>query len=142
MTITVQNRQRKIPLDLPALRSFADRALASVLTLPGEPGDVLVGLEEIGVVIVSDARIARMHLEFMDLPGPTDVLTFESGDIVISAETAARYAVEYGQSAQNEVALYILHGLLHLRGFDDLEPVTREKMHRRQEKLFREMREK
>ncbi|MBC8127259.1 MAG: rRNA maturation RNase YbeY [Gloeobacteraceae cyanobacterium ES-bin-144] len=139
MPITVQNRQRKIPLDLPALRKFAERALLSVLALPSEPGDALAGLEEIGVAIVSDQRIARMHLEFMNLPGPTDVLTFESGDIVISAETAAGYAVEYGQTAQDEVALYILHGLLHLRGFDDLEPAARQKMHQCQEKLFHEI---
>lgn len=136
MMITVQNRQRKIPLNLSALRHFSQKALAAVLAEPAQPGDVLSVLKEIGVTIVSDARIATLHVDFMGIPGPTDVLTFEHGEIVISAETAARYGEEHSQTPNEEVALYVLHGLLHLRGFDDLEPAAAEQMYRVQTRLF------
>ncbi|HEY5894090.1 MAG TPA: rRNA maturation RNase YbeY [Chthoniobacterales bacterium] len=139
--ITVQNRQRKVPLDLTALRDFSRKALTAVLAEPAQPDDVLADLDEIGVTIVSDAKIAKLHVDFMGIQGPTDVLTFEHGEIVISAETATRYGVEHSQAADDEVSLYILHGLLHLRGFDDLDPAAAEKMYAIQTRLFGQLKE-
>ncbi|HEY5752135.1 MAG TPA: rRNA maturation RNase YbeY [Chthoniobacterales bacterium] len=138
--ITVQNRQRKISLNLAALRAFSQEALTAVLAEPPQRGDVLAVLDEIGVTIVSDAKMAKLHVDFMGIPGPTDVLTFEHGEIVVSAETAARYGAEHSQTPNDEVSLYILHGLLHLRGFDDLEPAAAEKMRTVQARLFEPLR--
>jgi probable rRNA maturation factor len=84
--------------------------------------------------------MADFHMSFMGISGPTDVLTFEHGEIFISTETAARYGVDYGHSPLEEIAVYLLHGLLHLRGYDDQTPEAHSKMHRVQNDLFAELR--
>ena len=142
MEITVMNRQRKVRVDLPWLRRFAAEALVECL---GESGDGLFALKqaaEVDVAIVTDAVIARVHEEFMGIPGATDVITFEHGEIVTSAETAAMYAKEHGHSADEELALYIVHGLLHLNGFDDLEPQAHKRMHAVQNRVWRKVKGK
>ena len=75
--------------------------------------------EEILVVLVSDQKISAIHEQFMGIAGATDVITFQHGEIVISVETAAKQAVEYGSDLLHELRLYIAHGLLHLAGYDD-----------------------
>jgi len=94
---------------------------------------------DIEISIVDDAIISQVHEEFMDIPGATDVITFSHGDgldscidsigeIVISAETARRYGADHGNSFETELMLYIIHGLLHLAGHEDNDPVEREAM--------------
>jgi probable rRNA maturation factor len=123
--IHLHNRQRAIRYDLPWLRRFAAAALAECESEGIAPGAPLEGLGEIEVSIVSDRAIAAVHKRFMDIPGPTDVLTFEHGEIIISAQTAARYAGEYRQPLEHELGLYIIHGILHLNGHDDIaEPAA------------------
>ncbi len=135
--ITLRNLQRRVRLDLPWLRRFAPVALEECLRVSSVGRPALRELEEISVAIVSDRRIAQMHVEFMGIAGPTDVLTFDHGDIVISAETARSYAADYQQPVDHEIARYIIHGLLHLNGFDDHEPRARRRMHRVQERVLR-----
>ncbi len=123
--IHLYNRQRTIRFDLPWLRRFAPAALAECEAEGIAPGSPLESLREIEVSIVSDRAIAEIHRRFMNLPGPTDVLTFEHGEIIVGAATAARYAGEYAQPLEHELGLYIIHGLLHLNGHDDnAEPAT------------------
>lgn len=105
--------------------------------MSGDERFALAQLEEVSVAIVSDRRIAEIHVEFMDIAGPTDVITFGHGDVVISAETAQTYAAQYQQPVDHEVALYIIHGLLHLNGFDDLEPRAHRRMHGVQARVMR-----
>ena len=136
------NRQRRVRIDLPWLRKFAVAALPDCV---GESGDGLFALKQsplIEVAIVTDAVIARVHEDFMDIPGATDVITFEHGEIVASAETAARYAAEHGHSVDEELALYIVHGLLHLNGHDDLEPRAKKRMHAAQDRIWAAVRER
>jgi probable rRNA maturation factor len=84
----------------------------------------------------------------MKLDIPTDVLTFPlhepneplSGQIVLSVETAARVGPAYGLSAEEEVLLYAIHGLLHLCGYDDRSPRDAQRMRQRQVQLLREAR--
>jgi probable rRNA maturation factor len=135
--ITVRNLQRRVPLDLPWLRRFAGVAWEECARVSGDDQFALKALDEVGVAIVSDRRISEVHVEFMGIAGPTDVITFEHGDIVISAETARAYAERYAQPVDREVALYIVHGLLHLNGFDDLEPRARRRMHAVQARVMR-----
>jgi probable rRNA maturation factor len=80
--------------------------------------------------------MAELHKQFSGVSGPTDVLTFHHGEIVISAQTAVRQARIFGNSLCSEIQLYLLHGLLHLAGFDDVEPRQRKQMMRLQEKLW------
>jgi probable rRNA maturation factor len=134
-SITVGNRQRAVPIKLVALQEFTQRALRQCLKLRGRRSDVLADLKEVHVILVSDRRMAELHRRFLQQPGPTDVITFQHGEIVVSPETARGQARQYGTSVEHEVRLYIAHGLLHLRGFDDKTLAGAEEMKRIQEKL-------
>ncbi|MEO8439057.1 MAG: rRNA maturation RNase YbeY [Spartobacteria bacterium] len=123
--VFVYNRQRKIALDRAELERFARRALSECA---GAPGSGLTSLAAVDVILVSDRRIGQLHRRFMQIDGPTDVITFHHGEIFISAETAQRQAATYGSSLVHELRLYLVHGLLHLRGLDDSLPAGRRRM--------------
>jgi probable rRNA maturation factor len=136
MQIEVQNRQRRVPVRLPWLRKVAAAALEQCVH---HSDDGLFALKQVAVVevaIVNDEMISRVHEEFMNIPGATDVITFEHGEIVVSAEMAAAYASDHGHTVDEELALYIVHGLLHLNGFDDTTPAAKKRMFRVQEKVW------
>jgi len=96
----------------------------------------LAKLREIFVWVVSDRRMAALHRQFVNQAGPTDVLTFQHGEIFISVETARRHARAFGNSLTRELQLYIVHGLLHLHGFDDRKQADARKMDRVQERIL------
>jgi probable rRNA maturation factor len=135
--IPVQNRQRKVRFDLAWVRQFAKTALPECLAHPAGSQTPLPSLEEVAVSILSDRAIAAVHLEFMQIKGPTDVITFDHGEILISAETAQSHAAHYSQKLEHEIGLYIIHGLLHLNGFKDKRADDAEKMRRLQAQIFR-----
>ena len=122
-------------LDLARLQRVADRALPEAWKLQREES-VLASLREIEISLVDDPTIARVHGEFMDLPEATDVITFHHGEILISVDTAREQAVDYGRSLGDEVALYVIHGLLHLAGFKDKCPEDFDLMATTQESLL------
>ena len=115
-SLTLFNRQRKKRVNLSEFRTFAESAILKVTKLKTS----VVLPEEINVIFVSDARIAAIHRQYMSVEGPTDVITFGHGEIVISVETAERQAKTFDSSCEHELRLYCVHGLLHLAGFDDL----------------------
>ncbi len=131
--IFVQNRQRKIPVDRGGLEHFARWALPLCAR---ERGVGLTNLERIDVLLVSDRRIAQLHRRFMQISGPTDVITFQHGEIFISVETARRQARLHRTSLVYEIQLYLAHGLLHLRGFDDRSSAARARMQAMQERIM------
>lgn len=135
--ISVRNAQRKLPVDVPALQRFAERALERALELQQTPGSALADVQEVNVAIVSDARMAAVHERFLQVAGPTDVITFQHGEILVSAETAQRNAAEYRKSVRSEIELYIVHGILHLIGFDDTTPEAARLMTRTQKRICR-----
>ncbi len=137
MDITISNRQRSVRFDLRWLQQVAAAALEACAGLSGDGRFALRELEEIEVAIVSDAVIAKVHVDFMGIAGATDVITFDHGEIVVSAQTASACAAEHGHSVDEELALYIIHGLLHLNGYDDMTPVNRRKMHAVQNRVWR-----
>ena len=136
MKIHVQNRQRTVPVNLAWLRRFAEVALEKCASHSADRGFALMQLPEIEVALVSDRVIARVHREFMGLPGATDVITFAHGEIVISAQTAQLYAREYRHPLAHELALYTVHGLLHLNGYEDATPRAAARMHRTQDRIL------
>jgi len=79
-----------------------------------------------------------VHRDFMNIPGPTDVITFAHGEIIISPETAQENAALYGRSLDEELARYLVHGLLHLSGYEDQTPEEAARMHALQERLLAE----
>jgi probable rRNA maturation factor len=133
MAATVVNLQRKLSLDLDCIISFADSLLDTV----EESRE-----KSIAIAFVSDRRMKELNSLFRGKVSTTDVLSFPHepdefdpdtsnlGDIVISAEQAQRQAAENGLTLVNEIKQLILHGLLHLCGYDhdadDGEMNTRE----------------
>lgn len=139
LDVTVRNRQRKHPLDTAWLKRVAREALAVQY----------VEAAELCVMVVDDERIAAMHEEWFGDPSATDVITFDlsadaspagtvQGDIVVSAETAARMAREMrgrgrlGWTRRHELAYYVIHGILHLTGYDDRSAGDRRAMRARE----------
>jgi probable rRNA maturation factor len=112
--IEAVNRQRKRKIDTKAWESFADKAAAAI----GKNGSTAT------VAFVSDKAIRELNRQFRGVDKATDVLSFPAdeahnlGDIAISVDTAARQAKENGLTFDEEVAQLILHGLLHLSGYD------------------------
>ncbi len=137
LNIFLQNRQRAHPVDVAWLRRFAPLALEKCRELCDDGKFALERLDEISVAIVSDRTIARLHVDFMGIPGPTDVITFEHGEIVMSAQTAALYATEHGHRIEEELALYTVHGLLHLNGFEDATSRAAARMQKVQTRVWR-----
>jgi probable rRNA maturation factor len=135
--ITVQNLQRRISVNVAELEKFAGHAVQNCLQLHQGQRTDLRKLSEISVWLISDRRVALLHRKFLGQSGPTDVMTFQHGEIFISVETARRHARTFGNSLLRELKLYIAHGLLHLHGFDDQTPSEMHKMKAAQERILR-----
>ena len=118
------------------LEKFAKRAVRLCIKIRRKKQTELMRLEEIFVWVISDRRMSRLHLRFLGEIGPTDVLTFQHGEIFISVETAKRHARVFGSSLMRELQLYIVHGLLHLHGFDDHTRSGARRIKREQEKIL------
>ena len=114
--IEAVNRQRKTRIDARACEAFAEKAAAAI----GKNDSSAT------IAFVSDKNIRGLNRQFRGVDKATDVLSFPAGDadksnlgdIAISVETAARQAKENGLTFDEEVAQLILHGLLHLCGYD------------------------
>ena len=99
---------------------------------------------ELSIAVVDEDEMARLHVEWMDVPGPTDVLSFPMdemrpgtpeepvegtlGDIVLCPPVARRQAEAGGHSVADELCLLTTHGILHLLGHDHAEPEERQIM--------------
>ena len=133
--VEIANRQRLVVIDRGWLERLVHRAVAAIGAGPAE----------IGLAIVDDVGIAELHDRWLGLPDPTDVITFDlggpgatglHGDIAVSAETARRVARDLGWQPRHELAYYVVHGLLHLAGEDDLEPAARRRMRARERRVM------
>jgi probable rRNA maturation factor len=134
--ITVRNLQCKVPVNVVDLEEFARKAVELCLRLPNKKKTDLTQLREIAVLIVSERKITSLHRQFMNESGPTDVITFQHGEIFISAESARRNARRFGNALARELRLYVVHGLLHLHGFDDRDEANAGKMRSIQRKIL------
>ncbi len=132
--VRVLNRQRKHSIPRQGLQQFAERALSLTLA---KRASQFSNLFEIVVVLISDERMARLHNQFLGTYEPTDVITFHHGEIFISVETAARQAHRYRSTCLAEVELYLVHGILHLAGYDDSEANAAREMRGVQQRLVR-----
>ena len=116
--ITVINSQNSINFDLEYVKSKVDVACQLCVRESKESAPIKE-LKSVEISIIDDKQIAKVHGEFMDDPSPTDVITFDYGEILVSAETALSNSEEMQVSLENEVLLYIIHGMLHLGGYLD-----------------------
>jgi len=129
--VAIANQQRFVRLDRPRLR----RIVREVITGEG------ITDAEISLAFVDDRTIHRINKRFLDHDEPTDVISFPlsapkarilSGELIVSAETAKRIATQLGGAAESELTLYVVHGLLHLCGYDDCSAPKRRAMRKRE----------
>jgi len=90
----------------------------------------------LSLALVDEARISALNRRLLGRDGPTDVIAFEAddgeGEIIVSVDTAARQAEELGHSLMDELRFLVAHGVLHVCGWDDTDPVDRQRMIERQ----------
>ena len=135
MSIEVNN-ESSIPVDENALLRLSTYALEQMHVHPDA---------ELAIVLVDEAAMEQLHVQWMDEPGPTDVLSFPMdelrpgseddvtpagllGDIVLCPQVAIEQAKTAGHSTLDELLLLTAHGLLHLLGFDHVEPEDEKEM--------------
>jgi probable rRNA maturation factor len=106
----------------------------------------------ISIAVVGATAMATLHRRYLGRPGPTDVLAFDldtdrgrghiEGEVVICADVARRRAARRSrslQAARAELALYAVHGILHLAGYDDQTPAGFRRMHAREDELLSQL---
>jgi probable rRNA maturation factor len=108
---------------------------------------------ELSIVLVDEPAMERLHVQWMDLPGPTDVMSFPMdelrpgsddrepepgllGDVVLCPSVAAQQAAQAGHTTEEELLLLTTHGILHLLGFDHAEPDEEKEMFDLQRRLL------
>lgn len=125
MQIHISNRQSV--LDLRGKRPIIKKIIHFVLDQEKKSCD------ELSIFFITDSKMRKMHKDFFDDESPTDTMSFPLddsylGDIFVCPETACLYASAHNLNPYTELTLYMVHGLLHLLGYDDLSPVPRKKM--------------
>ena len=151
-----------VPIDIDVHRSCRLAPLAKsqvVRTIRAVLLDERVAAAELSIAIVDDAEIHRVNREHLQHDYPTDVVSFLysarkssakpkstpvrrgseliiEGELVVSAETANREAPRHGWTPAEELQLYLIHGALHLCGYDDLTPAERRIMRRREKEIL------
>ena len=135
LEIELTNRQTRHAVDPNRLLAAARQVLE------GEG----ISRATLSIAVVSDRAIRPLNRRYLQHDYATDVLSFLldsgpgwlDGEIIVSADTAARQAPQYGSSAQDELLLYVIHGALHLVGYDDTTPMARKRMLARQRRYLR-----
>lgn len=129
MTIEINN-ESEVTVDEAKLQRLAKYAFEALHVHPDA---------ELAIVLVDEAAIEQLHVQWMDEPGPTDVLSFPMdelrpgsiekptppgllGDVVICPQVAEQQAATAGHSTEQEILLLLTHGILHLLGFDHATP--------------------
>jgi probable rRNA maturation factor len=129
--VAVASPQESVPIDRGRMREIVRAVLA------GEG----VADAEISLAFVDNATIHTLNKRYLDHDEPTDVLSFPlsepnakrlAGELVIGAEVALAQAQERGHDVQAELALYVIHGMLHLCGHDDKSDTTAQEMRQRE----------
>ncbi|MCR4338188.1 MAG: rRNA maturation RNase YbeY [Candidatus Omnitrophica bacterium] len=146
VTIEIENKQKKIPLNPNQIHKLVRKILRLERVL-----DVRLSL-----AFVTDREIRSLNKRFLGRSYTTDVLAFDlttqnlsrssrkkistiDGEIVISTTSAYRNAKEFGMLPYREVALYIVHGTLHLLGYDDHSPKNRRSMRIKEKDLMEQL---
>ena len=138
--LAIFDRQDSHPVDVFGLQQSARGAVPLCLAVPGPHDPVLPQMDEVEVSLIDDTGIAQVHGRYLGDESTTDVITFQHGEIVASVDAAAREAAARGHSIEDELLLYVIHGLLHLNGHLDNTPESRESMARLQESILSRLR--
>lgn len=146
--IEIANRHPRLKIDRKAIKQaihlldaeFASTSKTKATARTAPPG-------ELSLVFVTDEALAKLHGDFLDDPSITDVITFEgataldsAGEICVSADAARRQtksAARGNAAFSHELTLYLVHGWLHLAGYDDLQPAKKRLMRRAEARAMR-----
>ncbi|MCP5534172.1 MAG: rRNA maturation RNase YbeY [Akkermansiaceae bacterium] len=142
LEVIVGNHQQATDIPehwLTALEEVSPQAAGLALEHATSGDSPLSLLAIVEVALVDDETSDRVHQDFMNIEGPTDVITFHHGEIVIGAQVAERQAAEYDEPLARELLRYLVHGLLHLAGHEDENPAEREAMETAQEEIVRRL---
>lgn len=137
--IEIQNHQREVELSdgqLALLEVAARDAWTEAQDLK-LPENSLAGLESLDIAMVDREESDRVHREFMNIEGATDVITFHHGELLICPDVARMQAVEFGEPVLRELLRYVVHGILHLAGYLDADREDRQRMELVQERVVR-----
>ncbi len=103
--------------------------------------------ESLGIIFVDDQTLKQMHEQYLNDPELTDVMTFDMGDegriegeIYISVDRAVDQAKAFNNSFAEEMLRLIIHGILHLKGYDDLQPEAQAEMKKEEDRLVEQFR--
>ena len=135
-SLSLIHRCRAVPYDRDQLNSLILRGLPHCLEIAKKYHAELASLPGIEITVLGARAMARVHRGFLGIPGPTDVITFPYGEILVCAPVAAERAREFGHDTTTELALYAIHGLLHLSGHDDITADKEKRMAAAQEKIL------
>ena len=135
MAILVFNKQKDLKLPAKAVKDL----VGAVISHENEEcGDI-------SIYFVSEKMICQLHDDFFQDPSPTDCISFPlesrplSGEVFVCPRTAVLYAEQKGLDPYQETALYVVHGLLHLMGYDDLTANERRTMRKKEKSCMREL---
>jgi probable rRNA maturation factor len=118
-------------------RAFVARVVRAALAYGGKP------TMPVSLLLTDDAEIAALHAQHLGDASPTDVMSFDldgAAELVVSVTTAARIARARGHAVRAEVALYIVHGLLHVLGHDDTTRRSRARMRDAEREVLQRLR--
>jgi probable rRNA maturation factor len=144
MSLVIANRQRTKKINARLLKQIT-AALLEELEIENA---------ELGITLVGTKEMARVNWQFLRHEGSTDVITFDHsnpesriqnpelkfhGELFVCVDDAVAQAKQFGTNWPAEVVRYIVHGVLHLLGHDDLEPALRRQMKRAENRLVRRL---
>lgn len=142
LTVQIFNHQEDLPIDLSSVQSLVQECFV----FSQEPAS------EIGIYFVSDEEMCALHEEHFQDPSSTDCMTFPIdpkeeqdryiGDIIVCPKTAIEYAKEHNKNVYEELSLYIVHGILHLQGLDDIEEEDQVQMRKEEKRYLSHLQEK
>ena len=144
MSLTILNHQRTNKINPRFLKQVVAELFA----------ELTITEAELGILLVSAKTMARVNWQFLQHTGSTDVITFDHrdfqfpisnrqlkihGELFICVDEAVKQAKDFGTNWQSEVVRYVVHGVLHLLGYDDLKPDLRRTMKREENRLVRHL---
>lgn len=127
MHISITNLQKSVRIPSAKIKAIASKAARSLK----------LDIKELSLVFVGEAQMRTINRTYLKHDYVTDVITFTHGEIVICPQVAKRQAVEHGSSTAQELVLYVIHGLLHLAGYDDHTPAQIKRMRDKEQALMR-----
>lgn len=141
IAVELIDHQHEVSLPLEWRHALRDAALQAwpLVAQHACAGHHLADIDALDIALVSRADSDRIHREFMDVSGDTDVITFLHGELVICPAVAQAQAAEHGEPLLRELLRYIIHGMLHLAGHLDDQENRRIAMEAVQEKIVADL---